>query len=523
MGNPKNRVTFVAFTAAAFQDAVRVLSGAPATADANPQTQRLSEHIQAHAAPASEVGDARTGLTMVIEDHYVDRHFIEEVGIYYARCLRPPPNYCGRIHVFRGRLTEAEFDAEIRCAIAGNRDDVQDRLSDRYIGFVVVRPIPAVPIGRTVLLPPRGDTQTEIRSPVRQTVHLCGIPLIVREGVAFQQQDRAVAACATTAAWSVLHPVCRREGKRPPTPADITQAAVRHYIPEGRAYPSQGLRVEQICEALRAFDFPPDILNARDPEMFRVLLGVYLRSGIPTILALHGENSGHAVAAIGYRRNGSPKPRSAVDSMPACRFLNGGFDTIYAHDDRIGPYVEFDLATTDLKECPGWMQPEARQEGVSSFLLATPRSGVRGPFWVRQAIVPLYPKLRSSATDLFYATADTVFLASRSGEGESADVECFFSQSGAYLEDLCSAHPDPDHYPQLAKELALSRYVGVVRWKRSGVTMFDALYDTTDARRQIGDRPDSGAVLGFVLFDRHSASADLIRSVAKDVYKVPCN
>ena len=80
-------------------------------------------------------------------------------------------------------------------------------MAGQYLGFMVIKPLPGSPIGRTVLRTferdaPRGGRRefTAIR---RYTVSLAGLSLSVR-GLAFQQQDQGVSACATTALWSAL-------------------------------------------------------------------------------------------------------------------------------------------------------------------------------------------------------------------------------------------------------------------------------------------------------------------------------
>lgn len=102
---------------------------------------------------------ARLGaLTFVVEDHYVDRHFVDEFGLYYSRRLSLPTNSCRRIHFFSRRFTDEELDGELVKAFESPdaKEDVERSLSHDYLGFVVVRPLPDVPIGRTILRPLEG-------------------------------------------------------------------------------------------------------------------------------------------------------------------------------------------------------------------------------------------------------------------------------------------------------------------------------------------------------------------------------
>src|SRR5436853_2771270 len=40
------------------------------------------------------------GKTVVIEGHYIDRDYIDDFALFYARSLRDYPNYCYRLHFF---------------------------------------------------------------------------------------------------------------------------------------------------------------------------------------------------------------------------------------------------------------------------------------------------------------------------------------------------------------------------------------------------------------------------------------
>jgi hypothetical protein len=74
-----------------------------------------------------------------------------------------------------------------------DRDSPKGNIESTYLGFVCVRPLDTVPIGRTVL---RRLKNREIWATGPYPVHLGNLLLEV-DGLAFQQQDVAVGACAT--------------------------------------------------------------------------------------------------------------------------------------------------------------------------------------------------------------------------------------------------------------------------------------------------------------------------------------
>ena len=89
--------------------------------------------------------------TVLIEDHYVDRDYVEDMAIFYSRSLRAYPPYCRRMHFFRESFDETKWHALLVQANGGEAESVRQWLQDAYLGFSVVRPLPGSPLGRTVV------------------------------------------------------------------------------------------------------------------------------------------------------------------------------------------------------------------------------------------------------------------------------------------------------------------------------------------------------------------------------------
>src|SRR5690349_17357904 len=51
--------------------------------------------------------------TVVVESHYIDRDYIEDVALFYAKSLRSYPNYCSRLHCFRESFDLVAFQGLI--------------------------------------------------------------------------------------------------------------------------------------------------------------------------------------------------------------------------------------------------------------------------------------------------------------------------------------------------------------------------------------------------------------------------
>ena len=277
--------------------------------------------------------------TVVREDHYIDRHFLDEHAFYYSRNLQPPPNYVRRFHLFTKSISDKQLGqlfAKRASLSADNATRMERSLCETYLGFVSIRPVPSVPVGRTILRCLDDGIQRELWAIGTHEVHLGNLKLQV-DGLAFQQQDLAVGACATAALWSALQRVTRYEAIRAPTPAEVSQAAGRHGMPFGRTLPAvSGLSVPQLCDAVRAVGFAPEVLNTVEPELFVLALHTYLLSGIPVVLVLGRKDGHHAVTALGFQyTSDGPAPELAT-SVPA---RSARISKLYIHDDGVGPYA----------------------------------------------------------------------------------------------------------------------------------------------------------------------------------------
>jgi len=134
--------------------------------------------------------------TILEEPLYFDRDYLAEYSAFYSTSTRSYGNRCRRLHFFGGpELTRAS----LRRAFSGNNAAI-NRLQSNYLGFAVIRPIPAAPFGRTVLKWYAEKTPNTPRR-VASRMYDCnigGLKLLVK-GLAWQQQDTGVGACATVA------------------------------------------------------------------------------------------------------------------------------------------------------------------------------------------------------------------------------------------------------------------------------------------------------------------------------------
>ena len=178
---------------------------------------------------------------ILVERHYIDRAFIEEFKEFYATSFKPYSHACTRLHFFHvpdDKLLEGvinELDQEIttnRDTDAGDKSPASlsaeyhtscRKFSEKYyLGFMVVKPLPATRIGRTVIRHPRHEKGADLRRgfPCTRvyTAHVKGIELSVC-GLPFQQQDGGMSACASTAVWASMSQYAEYEHIQVPTPS----------------------------------------------------------------------------------------------------------------------------------------------------------------------------------------------------------------------------------------------------------------------------------------------------------------
>ncbi len=414
--------------------------------------------------------------TIVIESHYIDRDYIDDVALFYSRSLRAYPNYCYRLHFFAQPFDLTQWRSLVIESDPMNRQQGHEFLQKAYLGFTVVRPLAGAPMGRSVLhtFPDRaaGGEFRQFGGIRKYPVHLAGFQLVVH-GLAFQQQDQGVSACATTALWSSLHRVAPMEGLPLPTPADITEAASRYVLEDGRSLPSAGLSIYQICEATRAAGLAPLLIQGVSLEHDRAQILAYSVSGFPPVLAVQpvAGGDGHAVCAVGVKIGTvSPGNDPNIHYRDAATAVRG----VYIHDDRLGPYGS---ATLDSYTHNGEIKTRLRIHWPGEPVEFTDAI-------LKAIIVPVPPKLRLTVARLrslaaAIAQATAMLLPQFK---DSVTMNCFYLRGTAYRERAFQHGLTDDGLYSLLCSLALSRYIGIIELTVPDGPLLDIILDATETQ-----------------------------------------
>ena len=426
--------------------------------------------------------------TVVIEGHYIDRDHIEDHSAFYSRNFFSYPNYCKRLHFFS--LDEADLKQQFTSIVELGKKDPSaysnacERFSDQaYLGSSVIKPLHGCPVGRTILRTyPKDGTGGKRVFPCirRHRAHILGVELTI-QSIPFQQQDTGVSACATTAIWSALHHFREVEDLAAATPAQITNVASRYSLPFGRSMPSEGLSLEQMCQAIQGLGVSPHLYRATDFATAQSIIHSATMSRISSILIIErtledGAIERHAVAVAGIKLTEpfTPIPLDGVAEQSTQ--LMGA----YVHDDRWGPFVSTMLVKND------------DERGKLRFL----KRGViaEEENWIiTHVLIPTHTKIRLSFSGLQQAAMEVaiqiqLFFRTRL-KLSTPDITLGTSilRSHKYVEELLFDQNGfaPNKVEQFSLNVSLPRYVGLVRLENPLFGRIDVLVDTTGTLRNL--------------------------------------
>ena len=331
--------------------------------------------------------------TILAENRYIDRDYLEDFSAYYVRCFASYKRFCTRLHFFSCEFTKDEINDLLRhpekAAIS------IEALNDSYLGFIVVKPLPKTVIGRTCLKTYPDENQRHFPVIREYSAHPFGMRLKVKS-LAFQEQDQITAACATSALWSAFHGTGKHFQHTLPSPIEITRLATQDNLFSGRVLPNEGLGSLHMARAIKSIGLEPYYVKLPDLGFLKEIVYAYLRGGIPAILGVQLWNCSsqpcrfidrHAVAVSGYRL------AKATPSSLAFATRASAITKIYVHDDQVGPFARmaFDGRVVTLSNNASTV---STAETLSTSFTSS-RGGVGSTRAVPELlIIPLYHKIR---------------------------------------------------------------------------------------------------------------------------------
>lgn len=344
--------------------------------------------------------------SFIFEPEYVDRDYMEDYTRYYAKCFQRYSKLCSRIIFFGEKFNQSELEKDI---IEGNTEIIKS-LQSNFLGFIVLRPLPKTILGKICLKTyPVNEYSNRIFPVLRNyKIHFLGIELTIKS-LAFQEQDNAIAACATSALWSALQGLGYGWGKNnTSSPSEITQNAKKIISDYSKNFfPNKGLQTSQMAHAIKEEGFEPLLTGFVNISYTKALIRAYMQAHIPIILGVvlvYEEEEGmmadgtprnkpigfHAVTVNGYNiSKGNPKefdmgniPIHIDRTMKKSLYMySSRMDKIYVHDDRLGPFVKMELRDEYFQRLQThWNEYTNPDDKINAS--------------INTILIPLYPKIR---------------------------------------------------------------------------------------------------------------------------------
>lgn len=303
--------------------------------------------------------------SVVVERHYIDRDYRDTFSKFHSRRFSTPDSRCIRLHFFDVGVT---------------RDAVREAaaIQSHYLGYSVLRPTKPNSIGRTLVRPEIRSLSKVHICVCKETISIQGSEFAVH-GFPFISQDGDVTVCAQAALWMVARYFSDKYSAYPEIyPVQISGLVGDYSL--GRAAPSSGLYVSQLCEPLRRLGFSPltyyraefdddeKIRNRGHASYFAHLLYTYIESGIPVLAAFKE----HVVALFGHMSDYSRLSHYVPPSPDCDFFFSSDLNTTYiGNDDNGMPYQKLEKWPSDDGEDPYKQMKYAIHE-IQQFIVPLP-------------------------------------------------------------------------------------------------------------------------------------------------------
>lgn len=428
--------------------------------------------------------------TIVVENYYIDHDYLEDFAGYYVRCFSPYERTCTRLHFFDTSFTKDIFNKFLK---AESEELDCNKLQSAYLGFIVVKPIPQTAIGRTCLKTYESENRRHFPITRWYKASLFGLDLKVKT-LAFQEQDKAVAACATSALWSVFHGTGMLFQHPILSPVEITKAATEQFPIESRTMPNKGLSAAMMARAIRNVGLEPFLVNVQDEYILKSTLYAYLRGEIPMILGIElmdvssklpRSRGYHAVAATGYSLGQSnPIPYGPSGFLSKATRI----DKLYVHDDQVGPFARMSFDGVSVRK-------KVHKDESDRASLTTSWIGESAkPGSVRAIpdilLIPLYHKIRipfGSVHDSVYEFDMVIRNMAKATDLEAVLGDACKLEWDIYLttvnelkrEILCSKKLGDDYFKEVLLE-NMPRFMWRATAYAGKTIALDLLFDATD-------------------------------------------
>lgn len=424
---------------------------------------------------------------VVAERDYINKDYLTDYSLYYSSCFSEYDKVCVRLHffTFSGNL---ETFKQYFIEFIMSSSERPEFCTKNYLGYIVVKPTPNNFIGFTLLRDLNFNVGNKCYSSNRHywgekeySIHIFG-KLITLRTLAFQEQDKNVAACATIAIWCMFQCAAEDYYVILRSPIQITYESGITANDGSRLIPNKGLSIIQMAGAITKNNMATE---ARDVEDFaeakatvfsktfndylKKLIYAYSPIRLPVILAIKDENGIlHAITINGFFEDNT-------DFASSGRFLkifnrkgevywnSSRISKVYVHDDQCGPFKEMEFGENCIHSI--WEKP----------------------YQTKTILISTYQKIRISYDDIEYVISQLITFLRTSFDSDTNmvwDVRLFYSeQFKSIIRDNKFDYYEP-HNAEKIKFKFLSRNFPKYTWVASyrndeNERIVDFIFDAT--------------------------------------------
>lgn len=320
----------------------------------------------------------------IIEREYYSEDFISDYSNWHSKSFSSQGARCVRIHFFCGSCENFSI-ANLSESLKSSTNSAF--LQNDYLGYTIIKPIKKRFIGKTVLLPYPKLTENSTDKRIFWAMRLYQINLFGKllqiDSIAFQEQDKSVAACSTASLWSVLNFTLGDSNivNQNYSASEITKKA-GFSGKQGRIFPhKKGLNLEQILRVINSYGFTSQQYAINHevneeyllPERVKQVVFAYSRLKNPILIITDPFDSNertvgikHSNVIVGFKVSYNSEGSKSKDNI-----INPGYGFItqlYVHDDQFGPFVRLEFLTEDEIEKLNSLDTKQNVENLLSEL-----------------------------------------------------------------------------------------------------------------------------------------------------------
>lgn len=325
-------------------------------------------------------------LTIVIEHKYVDKIYRDSYYMHFS-CKHGKYNrFCKRIFLFVGNVFEnvpeekfSDLDAE--------------KLQEKFIGTVVIRPLKEGKIGRTLINPYFvSEKENTFLRYAKYSATIYGMRLQIN-AFPFSMQDGETTTCAEITILNLMDYFSVKYSEyKGILPSEIAQIAEKNGYE--RNLPTRGLGYPVITKVFSELAFSPRLYTMNlfaDMSQFKRVMHYYIESGLPVAVGVKvDEKRRHSIVCIGHGKIQYDKIGKKVYAVYDT--IVGNYIWLIDSADLCNNYIMMDDGRSPYEVCE-WKA--VTQDGKTSD------KSMLGDYEPDNLMVPLYKRMFLEAQDAY--------------------------------------------------------------------------------------------------------------------------